>query len=147
MKKKQPLSKLKYDAKHPTVSFRVTEELKERLDEVVRQKGFSYADFILEILKRKEVKEKEAYDRGYKDGYWEGYNSRENTLQELREQLLSRDAYITEAQQKIEKLERISIGSLFSLLTIEQRQVLRRWLEEERLRGQIDRINRALNNL
>jgi len=147
MKKKQPLSKLKYDAKHPTVSFRVTEELKERLDEVVRQKGFSYADFILEILKRKEVKEKEAYDQGYKDGYWEGYNSRENTLQELRRQLLSRDAYIAEAQQKTKELERASVRSLFSLLTAEQTQVIRGWLEEKRLREQIDRINRALNNL
>lgn len=147
MKKKQPLSKLKYDAKHPTVSFRVTKELKERLDEVVRQRGLSYADFILEILKDKEVKEKEAYAQGYQDGYLEGSNSGKKTLQELREQLLSRDAYITEAQQKIKELERASVRSLFSLLTAEQRQVIRGWLEEKRLRGYIDTINRALNNL
>ena len=75
-KGKQSPSKIKYDAKHPVLSFRLSLELKERLESYIEEKGISNADFIKEALDvkgaRDEELKEEAYDAGYEAGYESG---------------------------------------------------------------------------
>lgn len=136
MKRKQPPSKLRYDAEHPTVSFRVTKELKERLDEVVSQKGLSYASFIGEILEHKETREEEAYAQGYQ----EGYDSREDELEELQGHLQSSNTRIAHLRQEIARLERTSVVSLCGYLKPEQRELLRGWLKQKQLESIMEKL-------
>jgi len=68
---KQPPAKIRYDQSHPTVSFRVTRELKDRLESYTTAKGMSFADFIKEALG---VREREkTYEDGFRDGHRKGY--------------------------------------------------------------------------
>jgi hypothetical protein len=68
---KQPLAKVKYDQSHPTVSFRLTKELKDRLESCTTLKGMSFVDFIKEALGAKE--REGSYEDGFRDGYHKGY--------------------------------------------------------------------------
>jgi DNA-binding transcriptional MerR regulator len=136
MKKKQPPSKLRYDAEHPTVSFRVTNEFKGRLDEVVRRKGLSYADFIREILEHKETREEEAYAQGYR----KGYDSRQDELEELQRHLQSSNSRIAHLQQEIARLQRTSVQSLFIYLKPEQRELLRDWMKQKQLERIMEKL-------
>jgi len=72
---KQPPAKIRYDQSHPTVSFRVTRELKDRLESYTTAKGMSFADFVKEALG---VRERErTYEDGFRDGYRKGYREGE----------------------------------------------------------------------
>jgi len=69
---KQPPAKIRYDQSHPTVSFRVTRELKDRLESCTTAKGMSFADFIKEALG---VRERErSYEDSFRDGYRKGHH-------------------------------------------------------------------------
>ncbi len=70
---KQALAKVKYDQSHPTVSFRLTKELKDRLESYTTSKGMSFTDFIKEQLGAREAEGN--YEDGYEDGYRAGYDN------------------------------------------------------------------------
>jgi len=70
-KAKQAPAKVKYDQSHPPVSFRLTKELKDRLESCTTSKGMSFVDFIKEALGAKE--REGSYEDGFRDGYHKGY--------------------------------------------------------------------------
>lgn len=74
-KKKRTPSRIRYEQNHPTVSWRVSKELYDRLQAVKDAEGKSTTDVLkvgvglLEIKVRKEKKVRDqAYDEGYGDG-------------------------------------------------------------------------------
>ena len=101
-KKKSP-SKVRYDAGHPVMSFRLSLELKERLEQFIKGKGISYADYIKETLDVREERDQSAWQEGYYEGYEHGEKAQEEQLEEVqrelaeaREKIGVRDAYIKE---------------------------------------------------
>jgi len=75
-KKRKTPSRIKYERDHPTVSLRVTKELKDRLQAVKEAEGSSITDVLkvgaglLEVKGRKETEVRaQAYDEGYDEGY------------------------------------------------------------------------------
>ncbi len=69
----------RYRRKNPTVSFRVTAEFKEQLDEARYEKELSYADLMKIALERLQIVirdenllEKQSYDKGLVDGLRRG---------------------------------------------------------------------------
>lgn len=73
-KKKSP-SRIKYDEKHPVVSFRVSKELYDRLQAVKIVEGKSNIDILKAGLEPHEVKirtEKEIWDKACDKGFQEG---------------------------------------------------------------------------
>lgn len=67
--KHKPPSRKRYEESHPTVSARVSRELKEKLNETIEKTGKSYADILKEGLGVQKPITKKAYGRGYKAGY------------------------------------------------------------------------------
>jgi len=79
-KKKTP-SRIKYEHNHPTVSFRVSKELKDRLEAVKKAEGKSNTDVLkvgVGLLEVKVSEEKEAKRQGYKEGFEKGYEEPKN---------------------------------------------------------------------
>ncbi|MCK4347015.1 MAG: hypothetical protein KAW47_00215 [Thermoplasmatales archaeon] len=62
---KKPPSRLKYEKNHPTISLRISKELKDVIEEIRAKSGDSYAEIIKSGLKNVE----DSYNFGYKDGY------------------------------------------------------------------------------
>jgi len=80
-KKKRTPSRIRYEQKHPTVSFRVSKELYDRLQTVKDAEGKSAADVLkvgLGLLEVKVVKGKEARRQGYEEGFEKGYEEAES---------------------------------------------------------------------
>jgi len=74
-KVKEEGAKARYDAKHPTVSFRVSLEEYERLNEL-RKAGRTFREIVLTgagMIEREAVDRKAAYDEGYKEGHEKGH--------------------------------------------------------------------------
>lgn len=86
-----PPSYYRYQEKCPTVSVRLSKELKEVLDEIRSKTGMSYADIVRKILRQdfKEIQEvafKKGYEKGLKEGYERGLQEcRERSRKELEE--------------------------------------------------------------
>ena len=79
-KKKRTPSRIKYERDHPTVSLRVTKELKDRLQAVKEAEGSSITDVLkvgVGLLEVKVSKEKEVRAQAYDEGYDEGYRDAE----------------------------------------------------------------------
>lgn len=79
-KKKKTPSRVKYEQKHPTVSFRVSKDLDDRLLAVKEVEGKSITDVLkvgLGLLEVKVRKEKEVRAQAYDEGYDEGYKDAE----------------------------------------------------------------------
>lgn len=73
-KVKKEDAKARYDAKHPTVSFRVSLEEYERLNEL-RNAGRTFREIVLTgagMIEREAADRKAAYDEGYRKGHEEG---------------------------------------------------------------------------
>jgi hypothetical protein len=69
-------SRLKYEENHPTVSFRISKALHDRLDLVKKAEGKSTTDVLkvgLGLLEVKVANENEARRQGLKRGYAQGY--------------------------------------------------------------------------
>ncbi len=72
--KKTP-SRVKYEQSHPTVSFRVSRELYDRLQAVKKAEGKSITDVLkvgVGLLEVKVRKEKEIRDQAYEEGWEKG---------------------------------------------------------------------------
>lgn len=86
-----PPSYYRYQEKCPTVSVRLSKELKEVLDEIRSKTGMSYADIVRKILRQdlKEIQEvafKKGYEKGFKEGHERGLQEcREKSRKELEE--------------------------------------------------------------
>jgi len=111
-KKKAP-SKARYDAGHPTMSFRLSLELRERLDQYVKGKGLSYADYIKETLDVREERDQSAWQEGYYEGYEYGEKAQEEQIEGIerelaraREKIAEREAYINVIASAIQGLAR-----------------------------------------
>ena len=79
-KKRQSPSRVKYEQSHPTVSFRVSKEIHDRLQAVKEAEGKSITDVLkvgLGLLEVKVSKEKEAKKQGYEEGFKKGYEEAE----------------------------------------------------------------------
>jgi len=85
-KKKSP-SKVRYDAQNPVMSFRLSLELKERLDQYIKGKGISYADYIKETLDVREERDQSTWQEGYYDGYEYGEKVQEEQIEEIEREL------------------------------------------------------------
>ncbi len=80
-KKRRTPSRIRYEQKHPTVSWRVSKELYDRLQMVKDTEGKSTADVLkigVGLLEVKVSKEKEARRQGYEQGFEKGYEEAEN---------------------------------------------------------------------
>jgi len=80
-KKKRTPSRIRYEQKHPTVSLRVTKELKDGLQAVKEAEGKSITDVLkvgLGLLEVKVAKGKEARRQGYEEGFEKGYEEAKN---------------------------------------------------------------------
>ncbi len=75
--KHKPPSRLRYEETHPTVSLRVSRELRNHLDEMRRMSGKSYADILRDGAMRNELSVKESYQRGYEKGWDDAKNEEE----------------------------------------------------------------------
>jgi hypothetical protein len=64
-KKHQPPAKIKYDKSHPTISIRVDQELKKKLDEIKEVSGKSVGDILREAVGVQAASAKSAYEKGY----------------------------------------------------------------------------------
>ena len=79
--KKRTPSRIRYEQSHPTVSWRVSKELYDRLQAVKEAEGKSYTDVLkvgLGLLEVKVSEEEEARSRGYEEGFEEGYEEAES---------------------------------------------------------------------
>jgi len=77
--KKTP-SRVKYEQKRPTVSFRISKELYDRLQAVKETEGKSTTEVLkvgVGLLEVKVAKEKEAKRQGYEEGFEKGYEEAE----------------------------------------------------------------------
>jgi len=72
----KPPSRIRYETKHPTISVRVTKDLKEALDRFSQDVGgLSYAQIIkegLESAKELDKISKIQYELGYEEGFKDG---------------------------------------------------------------------------
>jgi len=78
--KKTP-SRVKYEQKRPTVSFRISKELYDRLQAVKETEGKSTTEVLkvgVGLLEVKVAKEKEARRQGYEEGFEKGYEEAES---------------------------------------------------------------------
>ena len=68
-KRRVPPSRLRYEQSNPTISIRVSRELRDRLVELKQKSGKSVADVVREALDVQEPSVEEAYQRGRKNGF------------------------------------------------------------------------------
>jgi len=66
--KHKPPSRVRYEANNPTISFRASEEFRDRLKKAMNKTGKSYADIMRDGLGRQTKAEEKAYERGYQAG-------------------------------------------------------------------------------
>jgi len=80
-KPKKAFSRIKYEQNHPTVSFRVSKELYDRLEEVKKAEDKSNTDVLkvgMGLLAVKVSHEKEARRQRYEEGLKKGYEKAES---------------------------------------------------------------------
>lgn len=74
-KKREPPSRLKYERSHPTFSFRIYEELSNRLEAVKKAEGVSNTNIVeagVGLFEVKRREEKEIRDEAYEEGWEKG---------------------------------------------------------------------------
>lgn len=79
-KKKSP-SRIKYEQNHPTVSFRPSKDLYDRLQAVKEAEGLSNTDVLkvgVGLLEVKVRSEKEAREQGFEEGFEKGFEEAES---------------------------------------------------------------------
>ena len=79
-KAKRTPSRIRYEQSHPTVSWRVSKELYDRLQAVKEAEGKSVTDVLkvgIGLLEAKVSKENEAKRQGYEEGFNDGYEQAE----------------------------------------------------------------------
>ena len=67
-KKQPPPSKIKYDKSHPTISIRVSQDLKKQLDEIKEMSDKSLGDLLREAVGVQGISIKNAWKRGVSQG-------------------------------------------------------------------------------
>ena len=67
-KKQPPPAKIKYDKSHPIISIRVSQDLKEQLDEIKEMSDKSVGDILREAVGVQGVSIKNAWKRGVSQG-------------------------------------------------------------------------------
>jgi len=67
-KKQPPPAKIKYDKSHPTISIRVSQDLKKQLDEIREMSDKSVGDILREAVGVQSVSIKNAWKRGVSHG-------------------------------------------------------------------------------
>jgi len=80
-KRKKTPSRIRYEQKRPTFSFRTYEELKARIQEVKKVEGISNINIVeagVGLFEVKNRKEKEVRDQAYDEGYEKGYEEAES---------------------------------------------------------------------
>ena len=81
--KRSPPSRVRYEAANPTVSARVSQELKEELEELKITSGLSLADILNAGLEKLKPDVDQFYDQGLKEGCEMGYEMAEEEFKVL----------------------------------------------------------------
>ena len=68
-KNRVPPSRVRYEAANPTVSVRISQELKQELEDLKITTGMSMADIFKAGLDKIQPDAEEIYERGFRDGY------------------------------------------------------------------------------
>jgi len=71
--KQVPPSRLRYETANPTISIRISQELKVELEEMNEMSGLSMADILKAGLEKLKPDVDQFYDQGLKEGYEMGY--------------------------------------------------------------------------
>ena len=71
--KRVPPSRFRYEKSNPTISVRVSQEIKEQLQELKITTGFSMSDILKVGLDKMKPDAEASYERGLSDGYEMGY--------------------------------------------------------------------------
>ena len=71
--KRVPPSRFRYEKSNPTISVRVSQEIKEELEELKITTGFSMSDILKVGLDKMKPDAEASYERGLSDGYEMGY--------------------------------------------------------------------------
>jgi hypothetical protein len=66
---KKPPARARYEASHPTVSFRVAKAEYAKLQGMRKKSGLSLGEMVRRVLEIRKKEVDEAYDRGFKAGY------------------------------------------------------------------------------
>lgn len=66
---KKPPSRVRYEASHPTVSFRVTKTEYAKLQGMRKKSGLSLGEMVRRVLEIREKETNEAYNRGFRSGH------------------------------------------------------------------------------
>lgn len=69
----KPPSRVTYERTHPVVSFRVSANLYQRLQELLKKTGKSIGDFFREALGVQQADTSRVYQAAYSEGHKEGY--------------------------------------------------------------------------
>ena len=108
-KKCKTPSRIRYEQRHPTISFRVSKELYERLQKAKQTEGKSYTDVIkrgLGLIEVKIGKEKDIHEKAYREGHRNGYTLAESNYKitvpcaECGEEMEVRDEHVKRAIKK-----------------------------------------------
>lgn len=67
-KKSKPPSRVRYEAAHPTVSVRVSQELYDQLDGIRISEGKSFGDILREAVRVQSRTATQAHNRGFTEG-------------------------------------------------------------------------------
>ncbi len=70
--KRKPPSRVRYEAAHPTVSVRLSRQVRDRIDEIRAREGKSFGDILREAFGPRAQAVNQAYDRGLNDGVRQG---------------------------------------------------------------------------
>ena len=99
-KAKQSPAKVKYDQKNPTVSFRLSKELKDRLQSYTTARDISFTDFLKEVLAGKEHGRsyEDGYEDGHRDGFLEGWDWGQQYEGQQNEEQTGADFYVGETR-------------------------------------------------
>ena len=90
-----PPSRLRYESNNPTISIRVSQELKEELEELKITSGLSLADILNAGLEKLKPDVDQFYDQGLKEGYEMGYEMAEEEFKVMATCLGCGKAHIT----------------------------------------------------
>lgn len=104
MKKKQPPSKIRYDKNHPVISFRLSIELKEKLEKYITQRNLSYADFVKMALETRQTEEATAFKKGYEMGERGAAKELQPKMSEIQNKIEKVETYIRTLEQANQSL-------------------------------------------
>lgn len=134
-RKRKPLSRLRYEDSHPTVSFRMERGLWNELRTHLSQRGISRSEFIKEamgaqkaLIEDTEEARLQAYESGYKKGKLQGERDAKRALDNEKSKLKE------EKEQVVKEARHDGYKEGFEMGRVEEKKRSQRTLDDERSR-------------